>query len=402
VAEVVDPTLIVEVAFSTEPFATPVWTDVSAYVTSVSVRRGKARVLDNMQAGVCTITLDNADHRFTPGNTSSPYYPNVLPMRRFRVRAVASENWNEGVWNEGTWGDLFGVFAGFVESWPMAYQGAYAVTTLTGVDGFKPLNLRKLTASYSQELSSERVDAVLDDIGWPADDRDLDVGETTVQAVTLTAANPLEHLLTVAESENGLLFMDRDGRLRFRSRHGLIGGLLDTTNFTFGDGVGEQLYDSVVIQYDDRDVWNEVVVSSQGVAEQTWEDTTSQSVYGQRTLEKRALLLTSESEQLSYAKFLVASYKDSQVRVERAVFEVVDFWDRLLDVDLGDKVLMRAEPEGSDEIEQPSYVEGISWDIGPNGWRLTWDVVALTRRAYFWVLGDPIQGRLGITTTLAY
>lgn len=387
-----DPTLTVEIAFTTDPWSTPTWTDVSTYAESVSVRRGKARVLDNQQAGTCSVTLDNSDGRFDPSNASGPYYPNVLPMRRIRIRATYSAT-------------VYGLFSGFIESWPQPYGGiALAHTSISGVDAFKVLNLQKVTATYSQELSSDRVTDVLDDLGWPAADRSIDTGNTTVQASTLAADNPLSHLLTVGESENGLLYIDRDGKLRLISRGNLVGGLLDTTNYTFGEAPSEKTYeDDVVVTYDDADIWNEISVSSQGVTTQVSSDATSQAQYLKRDLSKTGLLLTSTTEQKAYADFLLASYKDPALRVDRITFKTpTSFWDRVLDRDLGAKVLVNRDPPGGGSISQPSYVEGIQWDIDENEWRCSWNLAATSRRARAWVLGDLIDGVLGSTTRLAY
>lgn len=386
-----EPVLTVEIAFTTSPFSTPSWTDVSAYVLHVSTRRGKATVLASEQAGTCTVTLDNSDQRFDPNNTSSPYSPNVLPMRRVRVTAL---------YNAVT----YGLFSGFIESWPQPYMGIdVAETAVSATDGFKILNLQKLSATYAQQLSSARATAVLDSVSWPAADRSIDTGQSTIQAATLVDDNPLSHLLTVADSESGLFFVDRSGNARFISRHGLIGGVIDTANYTFGDGAGEKAYSDIEIDYDDADIWNDVRVSSQGVATQTATDATSQTAYLVRTLTKSALLLTSTSEQQQYANFLLASYKDPALRVERVSFSNVDFWDRVMDRDLGSKVVVTRDPPGSgNTISQSSYVEGIGWDISPNGWRCTWNLVALTRRAGFWVLGASTQSVLGSTTRLAY
>src|SRR5690348_3697709 len=54
----------------------------------ISIRRGRQDETGQIQAGECTVTLDNADGSLSPENASSPYYPNVLPGRRLRVSAV--------------------------------------------------------------------------------------------------------------------------------------------------------------------------------------------------------------------------------------------------------------------------------------------------------------------------
>lgn len=391
------PAVKVEVAFATDPFTAPTWTDVTAYLRSVSIRRGKQRVLDSMQPGTATVVLDNNDQRFDPNNTAGPYSPNVVPMRKVRVTATHSAT-------------PYGLFYGFIEAWPQSFPNLArdSVVTVNAVDGFKILNLQDLTLSPAQQLSGARIGAVLDALSpaWPAADRNVDAGQTTVQASTLTAANPLQHLLQVVESENGLLYVDRDGKLRFISRHNVIAAVLDATNYTFGDAGGtEKPYRGAVIAYDDVDVWNEIKASSQGVAEQTASDSASQTKYLKRTLAKSALLLTSTSEQLDYARFLLEGFKEPALRVEgiEPLPERGDYWTRVLDRDLGAKIRVRLNPPGAgDVIQQDSYVEGIQWDIKPEDWRVSWDLVPVTRRADFWVLDDPVQGRLETNSRLAY
>jgi hypothetical protein len=82
-------TTTVEVAFASAPLGgSYTWTDITDYVKSVSTSRGRDYELDQMQAGKASIVLNNADGRFTPDSASSPYYPNVLPRRRIRIRTT--------------------------------------------------------------------------------------------------------------------------------------------------------------------------------------------------------------------------------------------------------------------------------------------------------------------------
>jgi hypothetical protein len=60
--------------------------DITEFVRGVETHRGAQRELERVEAGTATITLAN-DGRFTPFNTGSPYYPDVLPMRRIRILA---------------------------------------------------------------------------------------------------------------------------------------------------------------------------------------------------------------------------------------------------------------------------------------------------------------------------
>ncbi|MEU8086337.1 hypothetical protein AB0B57_22345 [Micromonospora sp. NPDC049101] len=63
------------------------WEDVSDAVTAVGSKRGKAYELDRIESGTASITLDNADGRFTPGRN-----PRVKPRKPVRVFGVADNN----------------------------------------------------------------------------------------------------------------------------------------------------------------------------------------------------------------------------------------------------------------------------------------------------------------------
>ncbi|MEU7293327.1 hypothetical protein AB0A76_09005 [Streptomyces exfoliatus] len=94
----------VEAAFGYSPIATDiVWTDITRYVTlsdskGISITRGAADELSDTQTGTLSVDLDNSDGRFTPGNASSPYSPNVrrnTPVRVL-VTTLTGKNWLAG------------------------------------------------------------------------------------------------------------------------------------------------------------------------------------------------------------------------------------------------------------------------------------------------------------------
>lgn len=90
------PDVTVEIAFDSgwsTPEGSRTWTDVTDYVElseSVGIGVGRADEFNIADANTLSLTLDNRDGRFTPGKTSSPYYPDVKIGRPIRVFQASS------------------------------------------------------------------------------------------------------------------------------------------------------------------------------------------------------------------------------------------------------------------------------------------------------------------------
>lgn len=132
-----DVILHLECAFSTDPAETPVWEDITPYLRSYSFSRGYT-------AGTATFVLDNQDRRFDPTHTGGPYYPNVVPMRRIRLRATYN-------------GTTYDRFSGYVDGWPQRYinpNDGYVEVNAT--DAFKVLSMARLPDSvYDLEVRTD-------------------------------------------------------------------------------------------------------------------------------------------------------------------------------------------------------------------------------------------------------
>jgi hypothetical protein len=150
------PTAIVEVAFTSGPYVTsPTWTDVTAYVREITVRRGRASEVENFEAGTATVVLDNRDRRFDPFYTSGPYYGNLLPRRQIRIRAT----------NNGT---DYDVFRGYVEGWPVTLTDAGYDSTVT-VQAYDALGLLA-DEELPDDLSDHYIRSLSPRHYWPLDD----------------------------------------------------------------------------------------------------------------------------------------------------------------------------------------------------------------------------------------
>lgn len=152
------PTRIIELAFGYGPNdANPAWTAVTGDVTQFSTKRGRQHILARFEAGTATVTLDNKSGRYSPFNTTGPYYGLIRPGTPLRIRAI--------------WGAVtLPQFYGFVESWPLVWPSANDSTvTVTAVDATKFLNLKKPSSiNYYQTVIAADAPIVWNRFNEPA------------------------------------------------------------------------------------------------------------------------------------------------------------------------------------------------------------------------------------------
>lgn len=209
------------------------WTDISEYVRSWSLRRGAntgTQPTRRYEPGTCSIELNDADRRFDPDNLDGPYVTvgrsEVQPMRRLRIVA----EWD---------GTTYPLFFGFTDNWEPDYQGQYwTYVTVTATDGSKVLDNERAVAEApigTGESTGTRVARILNGMNWPTADRLLDTGASTLQATDLSG-NGLSELHLVQDAELGELYIDTVGRVRFRSRTASLEEERSTTSQAlFGD-----------------------------------------------------------------------------------------------------------------------------------------------------------------------
>ncbi len=146
------PTLKVELSLDKPGVSAPSWQDVTDYVTTVSVKRGRVYELDSIQAGTCQMTLTNIDRRFDPSYTLGPYYGGLRPMNRIRVSAT---------FNSVT----YYLFTGFVERWPPAFsRPQWNTVSITATDAFMALSNALISGTFAAKATGARISDVLS--GW--------------------------------------------------------------------------------------------------------------------------------------------------------------------------------------------------------------------------------------------
>jgi hypothetical protein len=137
------PTPIFEIAFNDSPYAaSPTWTDVSSWVRSFSVDRGRSDDWGDFD-GSATVVLNNRTRLFDPYYTSGTYYGKLLPRKQIRIRAQTNDS--------GTI-VTHDVFRGFISGWSPNWTdaGTDSTVTLSCFDALQLLASDQLPADWSR------------------------------------------------------------------------------------------------------------------------------------------------------------------------------------------------------------------------------------------------------------
>lgn len=335
---------------------------------------GRSSVDQRFDTGTASVLLDNRSGDFDMFNTSGTYHPNVRIGTPIRITAAL-----DGV--SGT----FPLFYGSARAWLPDYPTGNidSTCTVTLADGFYTLNNEDLAGlSYPAQRTDERITAVLDDIGWPAALRDLDTGVANVQAVDFAQPgdggdhSALAHLLDVAESEAGVLFMGRDGSVVFRNRVDQGGA----TGLATYDGADD--YSDIDPKPDDAVLYNVIRIARKKGAQVEYIDATSVAAHDRRVLTRDSMPMGSDAEVLSVAQWLAILFGEQRQRIDGLRFKPLKDADLLEDVvtfGLRDVVTIQHDPPGTgDTLDALCAIEQIHVEVSPADMTVVWAVVPLT------------------------
>ena len=390
----------------TGTLGTEVYADVEDWFKGGTVKRGVSRfdgIYGRAEAGTMQIVLDNTDRRFDPTNLSGPYVAagasQVKAGRAIRLRAI---------WASVT----YDLFRGFVDEPRLTYiQRGPATTTLTATDGTAAV------ANYDQnggatvgagEDTGARINRILDNMGWPAVERNIAVGRTTVQGTDLSA-NAWAEIVLTSDTELGEVYFDVDGRLTFRNRDALATeARSNTSQATFGDADdGVELgFTDVELVADLNQTRNVIRAGRVGGVQQVVEDASSIAEYRRRTWQRSDLLHQTDAEVADYAAYVLSLLKNNEVRISTLTVDPLADPDRLfpqvLGRKLGDRVTVKfTPPGGGTRISREVFIRGIDHTIGLDTWRTTFALQDATNKFQFFVLDHATLGRLD-NNALAY
>jgi hypothetical protein len=278
--------------------------DVTEYVQTINIQRGRNRQLDQFNAGTATVSLWNQQRIFDPLNADSPFFGVIIPRSPINIYA-----------NE------IPIYSGVVSDWDVDYEIPNTdIVYLNCSDVFTVLANQSMNEqTTTTQSSSARVEAVLTlgEVAYQGPTQ-IGTGSSTLGGTALNAGftisqdtTVLNYLQTITKSEQGYLYIAVDGTLVFKGRTEVLNPVIGA-DFT-DDGTGIP-YQTIVNQFGDELLYNYVRTESPAGAAQIASDAGSIALYQSQVLNETNLLNSTTTEVLGLAQYLLGKFKDPVLR----------------------------------------------------------------------------------------
>jgi hypothetical protein len=343
--------------------------DVSDQVDGITTRRGRNAEADQFQTGTCTLRIVDQNGDFNPMNTAGPYYGLLDPMRKLQITATHL-------------GITYPIFSGFITGYdtltPQEANDNVVYTTITAVDAFRLLQNAQITTvagSSAGQLSGARINNLLDAVSWPSSMRDIDAGQTTMQADPGTQRTALAACQTVTTSEYGAFYVDASGSFVFQDR-ALTSSSIGGTPTVFTDTGGNIKYFDAQWVLNDVLVYNQANITRTGGTTQTTSNAASIAKYFLHSYTQTNLLMQTDAVALDYGQAYVASRAETSVRCDAIVLDLyTENYNTgiaaALGLDYFDPITVTTTQPGSTTLTKTLQIFGVAMSINPNRWRVT-------------------------------
>lgn len=372
------------------------YVDISGLIKEVHIRRGRNRVLAKFEAGTANVQIYDQNGDWNPSNPASPYYGKLIPLRKIQIFA----DYN---------GSRYYLFTGFITNYITNFTiGTDSVSRVSFqcVDAFRLLHgalVTTVTGGSAGQYSGARIGKILDEVAYPASLRDIDTGDTTLQADPGTSRNALEALRTVEDSELGGFYIDAEGRATFLSRNAIIASLGSVAYDFADDGTGIA-YQQASVNLDADQLLNDVTVTRSGGTAQNATNQQSIDTYFIHSGVRTGVLVQSDQTSLDMAKMILSTRSDIETRIDSIQLNLEDGNDVArceagLDIELLDAVEITKTMPGSSSVTQTLLTLGLHHDFTNN--RMVTTVFTGESLVNGFVLNSNTLGIIG-TNVLSY
>ena len=365
--------------------------DVSSQINRIETNRGRTALSDQFQTGSLTLRIVDQAGDFNPQNPASPYFTFLTPMKKVQITATFN-------------GITYPVFSGFITSYVTTYPDNssfddVAITTIQAVDAFRLAQLAQIstvTGASAGDLSGTRINQILDEIDWPASQRDIDAGLTTLQADPGTNRTALQSLQTATESEYGAIYVDADNNFVFQDRGVTAGSIGGTPTVFADDGTGIEYFDATWT-LNDVLIFNKATITRASGSPQVALNQASIGKYFLHSYFLNNLLMETDAVALDYALAYVASRQETSIRCDAIVLDLyTENYNTgiiaALDLDFFDPITVLTTQPGGSTLSKTLQIFGVRMAITPNSWKTTFTTLESVIDAF--VLNNSIYGTL--------
>lgn len=373
------------------------WLNVVCDVREVHIARGMTRLqgpLTRTEAGSATVVIEDLARRFDPMVNADAVHPGV----RIRVRAWGGTDPAAPAWTAV-------LFTGRIGSdFAVTYQQLGApIVSLTAIDVIGPLALFDAFGRPDPGIGAGdnlrgRVTRVLAEVGLsPATlATDSDVGYVaTLTSSTLDGG--WDDVNRAADAELGRVWINAADQIVTRARGSeLTGPVRGTLSDWHGETVDEDAdevhccYTDPVVRFGTDSLTNRAVAARRvpSVAGTTVspsalvqvDDTYSQARWTNNVPvahRDTSLELETDGQLRPWAEWLVLAAAEPELRVDSVTPRPPDdaAWRAACSTDIGDRWAFRLHPELGATVASTLGVVGISHEITPDGWSITWATV---------------------------
>jgi len=387
--------------FGTNVFADSagVIVDVSDQVDQMQISRGRNALTDSFQTGTLNMRIVDLNGDFNPQNTTGPYYGLLSPMRKVAITATYGST-------------TYPLFAGYITGYNTQTPknvGEVTYTTITAVDGLRLLSNAQITTvsgTSAGQLSGARIDNLLNQVSWPASQRSIDAGQTTMQADPGTGRTVLAACTTVQLSEYGAFYMDALGNAVFKDRLTATKSVTGTPVVFNDTGTGISYFNAMWL-LNDAQVFNKAFITATGLATQTATNAASVAKYFTHGYTQSDLLMQDTDTALNYARAYVASRAETTVRCDAITLDLytnnyTTGTIAALNLDFFDPVtITTTQPAavGTSTLTKTLQVFGVQHSISVNSWKTTFTTLEPIIDGF--IVGSSLYGIFD-TSVLSY
>jgi hypothetical protein len=361
--------------------------DLTPNVRNITINRGRNILSDQYVAGDAVVRVLDPDGAWNPQNTSSPYYPYLVPLRKLRISATTATK------------DAF-LFSGYTTEYRYTFPQGQEVgyVDIYCSDAFKLFNLAQVQTvadSGAGQSTGTRIGKILDQVGFPSNMRTVATGNSLCQADPATLRTSLNALKNVEFSEQGAFYIDGSGTAVFKSRNQVVSSISGTP-IEFNQTTGIP-YKNLVYAFDDKLIINTSSITRYGSSSaQFAQNATSVERYFPHQYSATDLVVDTDASALNIARTYVATRAETTIRIDAMTVDLLDPdvpTDTMIALDYFQNLRITNVGEAGSTIVKTLQVQGLTWQISPNAMDVT--VTTLEQLTNGFVISSPVSGIIG-------